>query len=115
MPGLDRSGPMGAGSMTGGRRGICGRAGGSQSTCRFTAGGTAMAEEWDSDADIGRGRGYGFGPAYGGVPYPQAYGTGYPVSKTDEMEMLRADAEAMRQSLDAIQRRLADLEKEGSE
>jgi hypothetical protein len=61
----------------------------------------------------GRGRGYGFGPAYGGVAYPQAYGTGYPVSKTDEMEMLRADAEAMRQSLDAIQRRLADLEKEG--
>jgi ribonuclease HII len=62
----------------------------------------------------GRGRGYGFGPATGGYPYPMAFGTGYP-SKTDEMEMLRADAEAMRQSLDAIQRRLTELEKEGSE
>jgi hypothetical protein len=64
---------------------------------------------------FGRGRGYGFGPAAGGYPYPQAYGTGYPVSKTDEMKMLRADAEAMRQSLDAIQRRISELEKEGSE
>ena len=63
----------------------------------------------------GRGRGYGFGPAYGAVPYPQAYGTGYPVGKTDEMEMLRADAEAMRKSLDAVQRRIAELEKEGTE
>ena len=27
MPRLDRSGPMGAGPMTGGRRGTCGRAG----------------------------------------------------------------------------------------
>ena len=25
MPGLDRTGPMGAGSMTGGGRGLCGR------------------------------------------------------------------------------------------
>jgi hypothetical protein len=63
----------------------------------------------------GFGRGRGFGPAAGGYPYPQAVGTGYPVSKTDEMEMLRADAEAMRQSLDAIQRRISELEKEGSE
>lgn len=61
---------------------------------------------------FGRGRAYGCGPTTGGVPYPQAYGTGYPVSKTNEMEMLRADAEAMRQSLDAIQRRLTELEKE---
>jgi prefoldin subunit 5 len=49
------------------------------------------------------------------VPYQQAYGTGYPVSKTDEMEMLRADANAMRQSLESVQRRIAELEKEDSE
>jgi hypothetical protein len=63
----------------------------------------------------GRGRGYGFGPAYGGVPYPQAYGNRNPVSKPDEVVMLRADAEAMRKSLDAIQQRIAELEKEGTE
>jgi hypothetical protein len=64
---------------------------------------------------FGRGRGYGFGPGTGGYPYPQAVGTGYPASRADEMEMLKADAEAMRQSLDAIQQRLTELEKEGSE
>jgi hypothetical protein len=63
---------------------------------------------------FGRGRGYGFGPAYGRIAYPQAYGAGYPAGKTDEMEMLRADAEAMRQSLESIQDRITELEKEGS-
>jgi hypothetical protein len=114
MPGLDRSGPMGAGPMTGGRRGICGRAGGATNLPVY-GGGYGYGRGMGFRRGYGRGRGYGFGPAYGGVAYPQAYGTRYPVSKTDEMEMLRADAEAMRQSLDAIQRRLADLEKEGSE
>jgi uncharacterized protein DUF5320 len=114
MPGLDRSGPMGAGSMTGGRRGICGRAGVAVNPPAYGSG-YGYGRGMGFRRGFGRGRGYGFGPATGGYPYPQAYGTGYPVSKTDEMEMLRTDAEAMRQSLDAIQRRLADLEKEGSE
>ncbi len=104
MPGLDRSGPMGAGPMTGGRGGVGGRAGGPTDMPVYGGG-----------YGYGRGRGYGFGPAYGGAPYPQAYGTGYPASKSDEMEVLRADAEAMRQSLDAIQRRLTELEKQGPE
>jgi hypothetical protein len=112
MPGLDRSGPMGAGPMTGGRRGICGRAGGAYDRPVYGGGyGRGMAFR----RGFGRGRSYGFGPGTGGYPYPQAYGTGYPVSSADEKEMLRADAEAMRQSLDAIQRRLTELEKEGSE
>lgn len=114
MPGLDRSGPMGAGPMTGGRRGTCGRAGGAYDRPVY-GGGYGYGRGMAFRRGFGRGRGYGFGPAAGGYPYPQAYGTGYPVSKTDEMEMLRADAEAMRQSLDAIQRRISELEKEGSE
>jgi hypothetical protein len=64
---------------------------------------------------FGRGRGYGFGPAYGGVPYPQNAGTGYPTDKPDELEMLRVDADAMRKSLEAVQRRMAELEKERSD
>ena len=74
-----------------------------------------MAEEWDSDTVTEGAVVTAFGPAHGQVPYQQAYGTGYPASKTDEMEMLRADADAMRQSLESIQRRIAELEKEGSE
>jgi hypothetical protein len=66
---------------------------------------------------FGRGRGYGrgFGQGYGGFPAPPAYGMNYPVSQTDELEMLRADAEAMQKSLEFIQQRIAELEKEGSE
>jgi len=113
MPGLDRSGPMGAGSMTGGRRGICGRAGGEYDRPVY-GGGYGYGRGWGFRRGYGRGRGYGFGPATGGYPYPQTYGTGYP-SKTDEMEMLRTDADAMQKSLEAIQRRITELEKEGSE
>jgi len=114
MPRLDRSGPMGAGPMTGGRRGTCGRAGVAINQPAYGSGygyGGGMGFR----RGFGRGRGYGLGPAQGRVPSQQAYGTGYPASKTDELKMLRADAEAMRQSLESVQRRIAELEKEGSQ
>jgi hypothetical protein len=41
--------------------------------------------------------------------------TGYPARKADAMEMLRADADAMRKSLYAIQQKIAELAKEESE
>lgn len=112
MPGLDRNGPMGAGPMTGGRRGTCGRAG---AATNLPAYGGGYGRGMGFRRGFGRGRGYGIGPAYGGVPYPQAYGAGYPASKPEEMEMLRADADAMRKSLEAVQRRIAELEKEKSQ
>ncbi len=112
MPRLDRSGPMGAGPMTGGRRGTCGRAGGPTDMPVYGGGyGRGMGFR----RGYGRGRGYGFGPAYGAVPYPQNAGTGYPTGKPNELEMLRADAEAMRQSLESVQRRIAELEKDESQ
>lgn len=112
MPRLDRSGPMGAGPMTGGRKGICGHAGGPTDMPVY---GGSYGRGMGFRRGYGRGRGYGLGPATGGYPYPQAYGTGYPAGRTDEMEMLRANAEAIRKSLDTVQRRIAELEKEGSE
>jgi hypothetical protein len=114
MPGLDRSGPMGVGPMTGGRRGICGRAGAAANLPAYGSG-YGYGRGMGFRRGFGRGRGRDFGPAGGGYPYPQAHASRYPASKSDEMEMLRADAEAMRQSLDAIQRRITELEKEGSE
>ncbi len=112
MPGLDRNGPMGAGPMTGGRRGICGRAGRPTDVPVYGGGyGRGMGFR----RGFGRGRGRNFGPAEGGYPYPSMVATGYPAGRANEMEMLRADAEAMRQSLDAIHRRLTELEKEGPE
>jgi hypothetical protein len=64
---------------------------------------------------FGWGRGRGFGPADKGYPSPQAYGSGYPLSRIDEMEMLRADADAMQKSLEAVQRRITELEKQESQ
>ncbi|MBR9986912.1 MAG: DUF5320 domain-containing protein [Desulfosarcina sp.] len=114
MPRLDRSGPMGAGPMTGGRRGTCGRAGGPADMPVY-GGSHGYGRGMGFRRGYGRGRGYGFGPVYGAVPYPQAYGNRYPVSKTDEVEMLRAEAEAMRQSLESVQRRIAELETDASQ
>ena len=108
MPGLDRSGPMGAGSMTGGRRGICGRAGAAINQPAYGIG-------YGYGREMGFRRGFGRGRGYGGVPYPQNAGTGYPTGKPDELEMLRADADALRKALESAQRRIAELEKEGSD
>jgi hypothetical protein len=95
--------------MTGGRRGLCGRTKGAADSIVTGGYGRKMGMR----RGFGRGCGRGSGLAYGGSPYPSAYQ--YPLSKTDELEMLRADADARRKSLEAIQRRVEELEKEGSE
>ena len=102
--------------MTGGRRGFCGSTGGPADLPVYGGGyGCGYGRGMGFRRGFGRGRGRGFGPAYGGFSYPPTYGTVYPVSRTDEVEMLRADAEAMQKSLEAVQRRIAELEKEGSQ
>lgn len=105
MPGFDRSGPMGAGPMTGGRRGQCG--GGPYArpvNIGYGGGGRGM----------GFRRGYGRGGGYGGYPAPPAFGPTHPVSRADEMAMLQAEANAMKASLESIQNRIAELEKDAS-
>ena len=115
MPGFDRSGPMGAGPMTGSRRGLSGHR---RSAANWPA--------YGRDHGYGSGRGMGFrrgfgrgaGNRYGtsfGYGYPPASGVGYPLSRTDELKVLRANAGAMQESLEGVQRRIAELEKEGSE
>ena len=112
MPGFDRSGPMGTGPMTGGRRGICGNRAGAANMQTF-GGGYGSGRGMGFRRGFGRGRGRGFGPGYG----PPAYSAGYPAaaSKAGELEMLRADAETMQKSLEAIQRRIAELDKEDTQ
>jgi hypothetical protein len=78
--------------MTGGRRVLCGSAGGPADRPVYDGG---YGRRRGFRRGFGRGRGRGFGPTYGGFSYPPTYGTSYPVSRTDETEMLRADAEAM--------------------
>jgi hypothetical protein len=106
MPRFDRSGPMGVGPMTGGGRGLCARPTGAADLALYGRGyGHGRGMGWR------RGGGARFG-GYGGLP---AGGYGYPASKTDEIGMLRANADAMQRSLESIQRRIAELEKEGPE
>jgi len=105
MPGLDRSGPMGSGPMTGGRRGLCGSAG----------------SGYDMPVGYGRGLGMRRGPRGGFRPggrglgrrfpdNPEPYGYSYQASRADEMEMLKAETKTMQESLEAILKRLTELE-----
>jgi Family of unknown function (DUF5320) len=125
MPGFDGTGPMGAGSMTGGARGFCNPA--------YAVYGPAYGRGFGCGRGYGRGvsRGRGarrgFGPAFGmgrgsgrglggpafypmwGAGYAPAYGP-YTMNPQDEAGMLRDEAEYMKQELAAIQKRLEELE-----
>ena len=112
MPGFDRTGPMSAGPMTGGRRGFCSPA---------TAG--AMPP-YTGDYAYGRGlglrRGFrgGNGPGMG-----RGYGRGYgwyppvthPVGTASEIDMLKAQADYMKNSLDEINKRIRAMEEKPTE
>jgi hypothetical protein len=96
---------MGAGAMTGGRRGLCGR---SARTSDAPVYGYGYGRGRGLSRGFGRGRGYGPGPVFGGSAYPA-------VRPADEMAMLQADAEAMQKTLNAIQNRIQELEKQAAE
>jgi Family of unknown function (DUF5320) len=120
MPGFDRTGPMGEGPMTGGVRGYCnpGRAG--NRPPMFVRGG-------------GRGRGRGFrqgiGPWYssgrgfgwgGYFPiwerrYSQGFSVPHALDASDELNMLKTEADAIKKDLEEINKRMEELEKEASE
>jgi hypothetical protein len=123
MPGFDGTGPMGAGSMTGGGRGFCNPAGGGY-VCsgRFGYGfgygrglgrGLGTRRGFGPGRGMGRGYGRGFGsrafyPMWG-AGYTPAYGP-YHTNPQDEAGMLRDEAEAVKQELEAIRKRLDELE-----
>ncbi len=106
MPGFDRTGPQGLGPMTGGRRGLCNPRAigyGSQS-----AGGFGYGRGFGMGRGYGRGFGRGMGMGYG---YGPGYGPGYPLEPADETAQLKTEADYMKKSLDAINKRLEELEK----
>ncbi len=121
MPGGDRTGPGGMGSMTGRAAGYCagysvpGYANPVGGRMGFGGGGGfGRGRGWGRG--FGRGRGFGFGgTAYGyGVPYnPVAYGGGYPyaqeVTPQQETDMLKDQAKAMQDELKAINERISEL------
>jgi len=108
---------MGDGPMTGGARGLCDPASSGYDP-RFTGRlgyGRSLGLRRGFRGGLGgtgAGRGRGLGRGYGS-PYP--VGAGYPLSTADAMDMLRADADFMQKSLEAINKRMDELEKRSSE
>ena len=110
MPGFNRTGPMGAGPMTGGQRGFCNPA------TREYEGQFSGAPGFGRGIGLGRGFRGGFGPGMGrafarrGWNQPSYY-PGFGQNPQAELNMLKAEANSVKNSLDRINRRIAELEK----
>ena len=117
MPSFDRTGPMGAGPMTGGARGRCNPA--TAGNIPAYAGGygygrgLGLRRGFRGGSGPGRGQGRGYGRSYGG--YPPVAGPAYSMDAADEMDMLNADADYMQKSLVAIKKRIDELSKKPTE
>ena len=117
MPGFDGTGPMGAGPMTGGGRGYCVTPVGD---VRSPFGGRSFGR---GGRGRGWGRGFGRGFGFGWAGYPYAYGNSYAAfaypdnfTPKQEADMLKAEAKAMQDEIDAINQRVKVLESaKGSE
>ena len=114
MPGFDGSGPMGAGSMTGGARGLCNpaNAGYNPQFARGYGRGMGLRRGFRGGAGQGMDVGAGYGRGLGF--YPPAGGTFSQMTAKDEINMLKANADYMKNSLDEINKRIKELEKEPS-
>ncbi|MBW1822276.1 MAG: DUF5320 domain-containing protein [Deltaproteobacteria bacterium] len=114
MPGFNGSGPMGAGPMTGGARGNCNpaNAGYNPQFGRGYGRGMGLRRGFRGGAGAGMGAGPGYGRGFGF--YPSSGGSAYQMTAEDEIDMLKADADYMKNSLDAISKRIKELEKKPS-
>ena len=109
MPGFDKSGPMGAGPMTGGGRGRCNPA----TTGNFAP----HAGDYHRGFGLRRGFRGGFGRrlaperGYGRWHgfYPTTTGAQTPMEATAEIEMLKTEADQLRNSLEEIDKRIQSL------
>ena len=124
MPRGDRTGPMGYGPMTGRGLGYCaGYASPGYTKPGF--GYRGFGGGWGRGWGRGYGRGFGRGRGWGWRHHPYAWGApawpawdwgaGVPApdvapTPEQEMEYLQAEAEALKEQLDAIQARIDDLE-----
>ena len=110
MPGFDQTGPMGFGPMTGGRRGLCNPAN--------MGYGRGFAGTFGFGRGMGLGRGFrggfgrGMGRAFGWRSWNQTpYYPAYEQSPEAELNMLKAEAKALKDNLEMINRRITEMEK----
>ena len=118
MPGFDGTGPQGAGSMTGGARGYC-NPGFRRSSFAYGRGyGMGRGFRGSAGSFAGWGRGYGRGIGRRGVFAPvggwygpaNPYVDPYTMKPEDELNMLKDDAAAIKNDLDAINKRIEEIE-----
>ena len=102
MPGGDRTGPMGAGAMTGRAAGLCV---GNSALGNITAG-------TGRGYGMGRGRGMGRGIRGGQVGVRAGWVAPYGAVPTgaQELEMLKSQAEEFQGALTGIQQRISEME-----
>ncbi len=116
MPAGDGTGPAGLGPMTGRGAGYCGGYGApgyaNPVAPRMGLGWRrGRGGGWGGGWGRGR-RWFGYAPAWGAPPayYQQWYGA--PPTPAQEVEFLKAQAEGLKEQLDAISQRIAELERE---
>jgi Family of unknown function (DUF5320) len=121
MPGGDRTGSMGLGPRTGRGLGYCS---GFDSPGYVKGAGGWMGRSFGFGRGMGRGCGFGNRMGWGrGFAYGFGFGAsnpgfapGYPwmqpMSKDDEIKLLKSQADALSQSQKYIEKRLGELEKE---
>jgi len=111
MPRGDRSGPSGQGPGTGRAFGYCY---GFDSPGYTKGPGRGMGMGYGFGRGMGRGHGFGRGWGYS-APYqglaPGSPGMS-PMSKEDEIKLLKSEAESLKRSQKDIEKRLSELEKE---
>lgn len=114
MPGLDGTGPAGAGPMTGGGFGRCTPQGRSMLSNSGLGLGRGLGRRGGFGPGFGRGRGYGAGFGRRGMydpGYGAPFGDSYTLTPQEEANRLRAEATTLKNDLDEINRRIEELEK----
>ena len=104
MPGFDRTGPEGRGSMTGRGAGYCA----GNETPRFANRGFGYGRGRGVMRGLGRGFGFGWGrrvtplnPQYDYEPYP--------LTKEEEIQSLETQSDQLQKELDSINKRAQEL------
>lgn len=100
MPGFDRRGPNGAGPMSGGGRGLCNNA--TQGFRPFGGFGRGAGLGRRIRGNRGFRGGFGWGA-------PDGY-SGYPEDAAGDLEILKAQADSIRETLDAISKKISEME-----
>lgn len=113
MPGYDGTGPMGAGPMTGGRRGLCNPATAGYVQAYGGYGyGRGLGLRRGFRGGYGPGMGCGYGRGYGWYPpaFSPAYPPVYPMGAPGEIDRLKEQAKHLKSALESINQRIDALE-----